>query len=49
MGNKLRELIPKQIINWQPTSEMAKHWSTNDYDIIILSDYNKGVLNQIMV
>ena len=42
-GKQVARLDTETIINWQPASEM-KH-GYNDYDIIILSDYNKGVLN----
>ena len=40
---QVARLDTETIINWQPASEM-KH-GYHDYDIIILSDYNKGVLN----
>ena len=42
-GKQVARLDTETIINWQPASEM-KH-GYNNYDIIILSDYNKGVLN----
>ena len=42
-GKQVARIDTETIINWQPASEM-KH-GYHDYDIIILSDYNKGVLN----
>ena len=43
-GKQVARLDTEKIINWQPDSEMKHDY--NDYDIIILSDYNKGVLNE---
>jgi len=42
-GKQVARLDTEKIIDWQPGSEMKHDYS--DYDIIILSDYNKGVLN----
>jgi len=42
-GKQVARLDTEKIIDWQPDSEMKYDYS--DYDIIILSDYNKGVLN----
>ena len=42
-GKQVARLDTEKIIDWQPDSEMKHDYS--DYDIIILSDYNKGVLN----
>ena len=42
-GKQVARLDTEKIIDWQPNSEMKHDYS--DYDIIILSDYNKGVLN----
>jgi len=39
-GKQVIRLDTEKIMNWQSSSNIAK-----DYDIIILSDYNKGVLN----
>ena len=43
-GKQIARLDTETIIDWQPDSEMKHDYS--NYDIIILSDYNKGVLNQ---
>jgi rfaE bifunctional protein kinase chain/domain len=42
-GEQVARLDTEKIIDWQPNSEMKHDYS--NYDIIILSDYNKGVLN----
>ena len=42
-GKQVARLDTEKIIDWQPDSEMKHNYS--NYDIIILSDYNKGVLN----
>tara|TARA_B100000029_G_scaffold75829_1_gene67560 strand:+ start:3293 stop:4201 length:909 start_codon:yes stop_codon:yes gene_type:complete len=39
-GKQVARLDTEKIMNWQSSSNIEK-----DYDIIILSDYNKGVLN----
>ena len=41
-GKQVARLDTEKIINWQPNSELQQN-----YDIIILSDYNKGVLNNL--
>jgi rfaE bifunctional protein kinase chain/domain len=41
-GKQIIRLDREKIRNWQYTSEIKKN-----YDIIILSDYNKGVLNNL--
>ena len=41
-GKQVARLDTEKIINWQPNSEVQQN-----YDIIILSDYNKGVLNNL--
>jgi len=40
---QVARLDTEKIINWQPDFEIKHDYS--DYDVIILSDYNKGVLN----
>ena len=42
-GKQVARLDTEKIIDWQPDSDIA--YTERDYDIIILSDYNKGVLN----
>ena len=42
-GEQVARLDTEKIIDWQPDSNMK--YSYSDYDIIILSDYNKGALN----
>jgi len=42
-GKQVARLDTEKIIDWQPDSRIKYNYS--DYDIIILSDYNKGVLN----
>ena len=42
-GQQVARLDTEKIIDWRPNSEMKHNYS--NYDIIILSDYNKGVLN----
>ena len=41
-GKQVARLDTEKIINWQPNAEVQQN-----YDIIILSDYNKGVLNNL--
>ncbi len=41
-GKQVARLDTEKITNWQPNSELQQN-----YDIIILSDYNKGVLNNL--
>ena len=41
-GKQVARLDTEKIINWQSNSEVQQN-----YDIIILSDYNKGVLNNL--
>ena len=41
-GEQVARLDTEKIINWQPNAEVQ-----HNYDIIILSDYNKGVLNNL--
>ena len=41
-GEQVARLDTEKIINWQPNAEVQ-----HSYDIIILSDYNKGVLNNL--
>ena len=41
-NKQVARLDTEKIINWQPNSEVQQN-----YDIIILSDYNKGVLNNL--
>tara|TARA_B100000427_G_scaffold285760_1_gene259380 strand:- start:929 stop:1843 length:915 start_codon:yes stop_codon:yes gene_type:complete len=41
-GKQVARLDTEKIINWQPNSAVQQN-----YDIIILSDYNKGVLNNL--
>lgn len=41
-GKQIVRLDTEKIRNWQHTSEIK-----NNYDIIILSDYNKGVINNL--
>ena len=41
-GKQVARLDTEKIINWQSNSEFQQN-----YDIIILSDYNKGVLNNL--
>ena len=42
-GKQVARLDTERIINWHPSSEIKHDYS--NYDVIILSDYNKGVLN----
>jgi len=42
-GKQVARLDTEKIIDWQPDAEMKHNYS--NYDIIILSDYNKGALN----
>ena len=42
-GKQVARLDTEKIIDWQPGSEMKHDYS--NYDIVILSDYNKGALN----
>ena len=42
-GKQVARLDTEKIIDWQPDAEMKHNYSS--YDIIILSDYNKGALN----
>ena len=42
-GKQVARLDTEKIIDWQPAAEMKHDYS--NYDIIILSDYNKGALN----
>ena len=44
-GKQVARLDTEKIIDWQPNSGIKYNYS--DYDIIILSDYNKGVLNHL--
>jgi len=44
-GKQVARLDTEEIIDWQPDYEIKHTYS--DYDIIILSDYNKGVLNNL--
>ena len=44
-GEQVARLDTEKIIDWQPDSNMK--YSYSDYDIIILSDYNKGALNNL--
>ena len=41
-GKQVARLDTEKITNWQPNSKLQQN-----YDIIILSDYNKGVLNNL--
>ena len=41
-GKQVARLDTEKIINWQPNAEVQQN-----YDIIILSDYNKGVLSNL--
>ena len=41
-GEQVARLDTEKIINWQPNAEVQ-----HNYDIIILSDYNKGILNNL--
>ena len=41
-GKQVARIDTEKITNWQPNSELQQN-----YDIIILSDYNKGVLNNL--
>jgi len=43
-GKQVARLDTEKIIDWHPDSEIK--YSYSNYDIIILSDYNKGVLNR---
>ena len=42
-GKQVARLDTEKIVDWQPDSKMKHDYS--NYNIIILSDYNKGVLN----
>ena len=41
-GKQVARLDKEKIINWKPNSQIKQN-----YDIVILSDYNKGVLNNL--
>jgi len=50
-GKQVARLDTEEIIDWQPAINHIKPYyeikhTYSDYDIIILSDYNKGVLNR---
>ena len=44
-GIQVARLDKEKIIDWDPRLNLTVKMSYNDYDVIILSDYNKGVLN----
>mgnify|MGYP001257082871 CR=1 FL=1 len=44
-GVQVARLDKEKIIDWDPRLNLTVKMSYNDYDVIILSDYNKGVLN----
>ena len=44
-NKQVARLDTEKIIDWNPSSKVQRKISDSDYDIIILSDYNKGVLN----
>ncbi len=44
-GEQVARLDKEKIIDWKPDCAIKHNY--NDYDIIILSDYNKGVLNHL--
>ena len=45
-NKQVARLDTEKAIDWDPSSRVREKISDNDYDIIILSDYNKGVLNR---
>lgn len=46
-GNQVARLDVEKIINWN--INLAEEFNYNDYDVIILSDYNKGVLEKFRI
>jgi len=44
-GVQVARLDKEKIIDWDPRLNLTVKMNYNDYDVIILSDYNKGVLN----